>query len=218
MFVVENLSYKANNKLILKNINFELKENSITSIVGPNGAGKTTLIEVMAGVKGKLTGTTRKYRVVYINPDMLILNFLTAKEYIDMIINLNNVEKAEYEESFSIFESLHINDFWDTRIEFLSLGQKQKLMLLVGVLSKPDILLFDEPFNALDINAYHQAIKIFSLFKEKFSIFFSTHELDGLSEVCDKIIYIQNGAIKKQLTKENGDLKDDNEFIQLFRG
>lgn len=218
MIELNNISYEINGTKILDNISFEIKENTLTCIVGPNGAGKTTLIEVISGLRAsKNSNVKHDKKVVYVNPDMLIFNFLTAKEYVQMIEKLNNVSANEVAEILKLFSDLKIEDFWNTRLEFLSLGQKQKLLLLIGFISKPDILLFDEPFNALDINAYHFAIKLFKEFKSKFSIFFSSHELIGLSELCDSIIYLEQGKIKKKLIKEDGDLKDDSEFIKLFR-
>ncbi|MFT0800075.1 ABC transporter ATP-binding protein [Bacillus swezeyi] len=218
MLSVDNLSYKINNKDILKNVNFTIAEQAITAIVGPNGAGKTTLIEILARIRGEKVNIDfpKNKRMIYIHPDMLVLDFLKTKEYIDMVKSLNGISDQEFAKVLDDFTPLKINDFQETELRHLSLGQKQKVLLLSGFLSNPDLLLFDEPFNALDINAYNAAVDLFQQYKHKFGIFFSTHELQGLSEISDSIIFIENGTIKKQLQKHSGDLKNDSEFLQLF--
>ncbi|PEM15270.1 hypothetical protein COI51_12770 [Bacillus toyonensis] len=215
----KDITYMVDDVLILDKVTIELSSNSLIAIVGPNGAGKTTLIEILADIKGKdIDLPLRKAKkIVYLNQNYLVYEYLKVNEYVKLISYINKLPDQFVNNLIDDFKTLGIEQFWSTKVKDLSLGQRQKVLVLTGLMSNPEILLFDEPFNGLDITSYEYVLQLFQKYQKEFSIVFSTHELEGLSKICDSVILLKEGKVKKQLMKKNGDLKDDKEIFELFK-
>ncbi|HHQ2480906.1 TPA: ATP-binding cassette domain-containing protein [Bacillus cereus] len=215
----KHITYIVDDVLILDRVTIEISSNSLIAIVGPNGAGKTTLIEILADIKGKeMDLPLRKIKkIVYLNQNYLVYEYLKVNEYVKLIGYINNLSNQFVNTLIEDFKALAIEQFWNTKIKDLSLGQKQKVLVMTGLVSNPEILLFDEPFNGLDITSYEYVLQLFRKYQQEFSIVFSTHKVEGLSTICDSVIFLKKGKVKKQLIKKNGDLKDDKELYKLFK-
>lgn len=187
-----NITYSAGEKIIINNISFYLKKNAVNILVGPNGAGKTSLLEVLAGIR-KTELDIDNSEILYLNLDYLIFDKLTVKEFIQLIIKIN--QTINYEMIFSDFKELKIGEFIDTKLEFLSLGQKQKLLILTGIMSNKHILLFDEPYNGLDKNSKLVLNNLFKKYKKNKTFFFATHDVEIINNIVDHIVKLNNGVI-----------------------
>ena len=157
IFEVENLSYKVNNKLIIKNINCVI-EKGITIIKGPNGAGKTTFLKLLFGLLNPTDGAViknyneneTKKSFVFQNPIFLDR---TVKENLKHTLYCKNISSKHWDKIITEKAMLYnIGHMLNLNIKMLSGGELQLLSLIRSVIIEPNILFYDEPSNNLDIN------------------------------------------------------------------
>lgn len=228
---VENLTKKIKNKIILKNISFNVGEGQIVGIVGPNGAGKTTFIKSMLGLykitKGdiKVCGLSVKKQhneamknigAIIENPDMYM--DLTGKQNLKIYSLIKDAKDTEYINSLIKFLKLEnrIND----KIKNYSLGMRQRLGIAQALINKPKLLILDEPTNGLDpIGIRELRSLILGLKKTGMTILISSHILSEIEKVCDKFIMINDGVILSEVTKEellSQHISLEDKFINLL--
>jgi ABC-2 type transport system ATP-binding protein len=206
---LEHLSKKFGNKEVLKDINFSVNSGEIIGYIGSNGAGKSTTIKIILGliddydgdvyvfgekVKGK---HEYKRKIGYVPEISDMYDNLTAYEYIGFIGNLyglgslNAVSKAK--EMMSVFG---IEDAIDGRIHTFSKGMRQKLSIITGMLHNPDILFLDEPLGGIDANSVMVFKEIIQGLKNQGkTIFYSSHILEVVEKLSDRILLLNEGNI-----------------------
>jgi len=219
-------SYAKGQKAV-DNISLEVKKGDIFGFVGHNGAGKTTTIKSVVGIldfeEGDILVDGKSIKkdpeeckkiIAYIpdNPDLY--EHLTGIEYLNFISDVYNVTKDKKEELIKKYsEMLEISGNLGDLISSYSHGMKQKLAIISALVHEPKLYVLDEPFVGLDPKASHTLKEIM---KEKCnegcSFFFSTHVLEVVEKLCNKIAIIKNGKIvvngnMKDVTK-NKDLED----------
>ena len=157
IFEVENLSYKVNNKQIIKNINCVIEE-GITIIKGPNGAGKTTFLKLLFGLIIPTEGAVIKnYNEREIEKSFVFQNpiFLdrTVEENLRHTLYCKNISTKNWDKIITENAMLYnIEHMLNLNIKMLSGGELQLLSLVRSVITEPNILFYDEPSNNLDIN------------------------------------------------------------------
>jgi len=206
---LEHLSKKFGNKEVLKDINFSVNSGEIIGYIGSNGAGKSTTIKIILGliddydgdvyvfgekVKGK---HEYKRKIGYVPEISDMYDNLTAYEYIGFIGNLyglgslNAVSKAKV--MMSVFG---IEDAIDGRIHTFSKGMRQKLSIITGMLHNPDILFLDEPLGGIDANSVMVFKEIIQGLKNQGkTIFYSSHILEVVEKLSDRILLLNEGNI-----------------------
>ncbi|MFX0057769.1 MAG: ABC transporter ATP-binding protein [Candidatus Hodarchaeota archaeon] len=204
----------------LKNISFKVKENTIFGIAGANGAGKTTLIKILSGLLrpslGKINIQGYNYeenshsikKIIGITTDESFLyEELTISENLRFYDNLHyNFDRSNIKSKINKYTTLfEIQDWIDEPIRNLSHGMKQKVELIRVLIHEPSILFLDEPFSGLDFKATELLINLLENLKKgkNATIILSTHKIDLLSKVCDDLIILKKGKIKKFITREN---------------
>lgn len=194
-------------KQILKDISFDVKEGEIFGFVGPNGAGKTTLIKTMLGLYKKDSGS------IMINGFDLNKNFEEAIKSVGAIIEnpemydyLSGKDNLSFYSLISEGDKTHINDVVrkvkledriNSKVRTYSLGMKQRLGIAQALISKPRILVLDEPTNGLDplgIKELRELLKTISK-ENNIAVFISSHILSEIELMCDRIAIIDNGEI-----------------------
>lgn len=212
MLKINNFSktYGNNKKKAVDNLSLEVKKGEIFGFIGPNGAGKTTTIKAIVEINEIETGDILvdgvsikdkplecKMKMAYIpdNPDLYLS--LTGIEYLNFIADIYNVPKAEREklinENAKDFEIL--NNLGDL-ISTYSHGMRQKLVIISALIHNPKLLVLDEPFVGLDPKAsFILKQKMNDLCKNGSSIFFSSHVLEVVEKLCDRIGIIKNGKL-----------------------
>lgn len=212
MFVIEvkNLSKKYKNFHAVNNLSFNIEKNSVVGLIGPNGAGKTTTMKMLMGLIKKSEGSIKilgkKIEYGVIPDDVIYLqdvpgfyDFLTAEEYLSFILNINK-NKLNEEKIKETLKLVGLYDDKDKRIGKFSRGMRQRMGIAASIVSDPKILILDEPVSALDPIGRKEIFDQISKLKEKMTIIFSTHILDDVERVCDKVILINNGVKIKEGT------------------
>jgi len=203
--IIKNLNKNFKEHNVLNNISIELKKGEITGLLGVNGAGKSTLIRILAGYyynwDGEITlngidfkTELKKVQKItgYLPENNPLYKEMYVKEYLKFIISLYKVKV----ESFSkIIEQTGLKNVLNKKIKILSKGFKQRVGIASSIIHNPKLLLMDEPLSGLDpvqLNEVRNLIK--ELSKNKI-ILFSSHILQEIDLLCDKIIIINKGEI-----------------------
>lgn len=232
MLSIKNVTKKYGTKIAVDDISLEVKEGEIFGFIGHNGAGKTTLIKAIVGIHDydegeilidgismKKDALDCKKKIAYIpdNPD--IYQNLTGIDYLNFIGDIYEIDNHKREELIEKYaKEFEIYNNLGDLISSYSHGMKQKLVIISALIHEPKLLVLDEPFVGLDPKSSKDLKDIMkALCKNKTSIFFSSHVLEVVEKLCDRIGVIKKGkliAIGK--TSEISGKKDLEEaFLEL---
>lgn len=205
--IINNIYKKFGKQSVLNDISFDLKEKEIFGLIGLNGAGKTTLIKIILDLlKSDKGGVTLNHlptshphsrqQLAYLPEKFQPSKYLKGMEYLELTLahynaTLDKEEARAKAASFSLApEKL------DALVKTYSKGMGQKLGLLGAIMSKSQLLLLDEPMSGLDPSARIQLKHTMtSLRDEGRTLFFSSHILSDIEEICDRIGVIHNGML-----------------------
>lgn len=203
--ITKNLNKNFKDFRVLNNISLELKKGEITGLLGVNGAGKSTLIRILAGYyddwDGQISMNGLDYKknlkeikktTGYLPENNPLYKEMYVEEYLKFIISLYKIKVENYNE---IIQKTGLSDVLKKKISTLSKGFKQRIGIACSIIHNPLLLLLDEPISGLDplqLNEIRGLIK--DLSKNKI-ILFSSHILQEIDLVCDKIIIINKGEI-----------------------
>ena len=203
--ITKNLNKNFKDFRVLNNISLELKKGEITGLLGVNGAGKSTLIRILAGYyddwDGQISMNGLNYKknlkeikkiTGYLPENNPLYKEMYVEEYLKFIISLYRIKVENYNE---IIEKTGLSDVLKKKISTLSKGFKQRIGIACSIIHNPLLLLLDEPISGLDplqLNEIRGLIK--DLSKNKI-ILFSSHILQEIDLICDKIIIINKGEI-----------------------
>ena len=190
----------------LANISFEMKPGEITGLIGLNGAGKTTLIKIMAGLykhdEGYLQIDLKKSLLsagqgIYKN-----LKVCQLINYIGLLQNKTfDINKYEIQE---LIHFLNLESFLDKKIETLSAGWKQKILILLTFFNDPELILLDEPSSFLDFHGQKQLDELIYHSKHKGKyVLLTSHNLNEIEKKSDNILFLDKGKQVFFETKES---------------
>jgi ABC-2 type transport system ATP-binding protein len=197
-------------KEVLKGVDLEILKGQIIGYIGPNGAGKSTTVKIILGLEEGYAGEVRlfgedisgqsavyKKRIGYV-PEMADLyDNLTAEEYLTFIGELYGLEaETAGEKAEKLVELFGLTEVYQSRIASYSKGMKQKILIISSLLHNPDILFFDEPINGLDANSVMIFKELLAqLAAQGKTIFYSSHIMDVVEKISNRIILLHNGLI-----------------------
>ena len=215
---VRNIGKTLGGKRILEDINFDAYEGEIIGLVGKNGAGKSTLLKLMTGLYTIDEGEIIYYDydlkydyekamslvgTIIETPDMY--KTLTGKKNLKLFKTMfNGVDEGTIEEIVKIVE---MEKYLGKKFKTYSLGMKERLAIASSLINKPKILILDEPTNGLDREGVKKIMDILKGLKDT-TIIISSHMLKEIEDICNKIIFIDNGKIQKIKIKENSDKRN----------
>lgn len=208
MIEVKNLVKKYGNNVVLNNVSLKVKKKKITAIVGLNGSGKSTLLDIICGVKpfdsgqvlvdGKdiKTNFDYKYEFGYVPQNFSLFLDLTVRENIEYIANVFGVESKEKIDD--VLSTCFLSEKQNYLSSNLSGGYKQLLSLACALISRPKILILDEPTSAMDPIYRNKFWKIISYFnKNGNTVLVSSHYLEEISKADEICLLSKNGKILK---------------------
>ncbi|AEB76023.1 ABC transporter ATP-binding protein [Clostridium botulinum] len=232
---IKDLKMSFGSKEILKGINLEINKGEIIGYIGPNGAGKSTTVKIILGLLKGYQGnivlfgkeisqndTEYKKRIGYVPEVTDFYDVLTAKEYLTFIGELYGLD---YEKTLSrsekLMDILGIGNMFNTRLSSYSKGMRQKISIIASLLHNPDILFLDEPLSGLDANSVMIIKEVLALLaSEGKTIFYSSHIMDVVEKISNRIILLNDGNIVadgtfEELKKSSSENSLENIFNDL---
>lgn len=216
MIKIDNLTkyFGENKALDIKQLH--ITEGSIVGLVGNNGAGKTTMLRLVLDLCQANSGVVlsggndvsksedwKEYTGSFLDSGYLI-EFLTPEEYFNLIGELNHVGKEELQARISKFASFMNDEILGKKklIKNYSAGNKQKIGIVAAMITNPKVLLLDEPFNFLDPSSQMEMLRLLKEMNSEFgtTMILSSHNIELVSEISSRIILLEKGIVKKDIT------------------
>lgn len=229
MIEIQDLTKRYGDFTAVDHLSLQAAPGEIFGFLGPNGAGKTTTIRIIAGLSLPTSGTVtvngidirsepeRAKAVMGYVPDRPYLyEKLTGRELLHFVADLYRKPWDQCEpRAVDMLRWFGLGDWIDARIENLSHGMKQKLVIVSALVHDPAVLVIDEPMVGLDALAQRQVKQLFRrLADEGKTVFLTTHTLSVAEAVCDRISIINRGRIVAAGT--TADLKQDSALEDVF--
>jgi ABC-2 type transport system ATP-binding protein len=233
---VKNITKLYGEQKALNNVSFSIEKGEIVGFLGPNGAGKSTMMKIITGYINASEGeafvnnfdiSTHKIEVQksigYLPENNPLYLEMYVREYLQFNASIHKISKEEVEK---VIIKVGLTPEAHKKISQLSKGYRQRVGLAAALLHNPEVLILDEPTTGLDPN---QLAEIRSLIKEvgkDKTVLFSTHILQEVEAICDRVILIHNGQIiadknlkeltgnQEQLIEVEFDLKIEKQFLE----
>lgn len=220
---VDNLTkiYKGQLTTAVSDVSFEVNEGEIVAFVGPNGAGKSTTIKCITGIHPFDGGSVvvcghdiktdpigAKMNIGYVSDDHATYENLTGYDYLNFVCNVYRVPAGERKQRIqNLADMLEISSALSKQINTYSHGMKQKICIIAALVHSPKLWILDEPMTGLDPRSAHILKELMrSHCAEGNSVFFSSHVLEVVEKLCDRVVIINRGSIIKTLSED--DLKE----------
>ena len=197
---VINVSKHYGHSIILKDINFALNKGEIVGLVGRNGVGKSTLMKILVQNNQPTSGNIiSSDNVGYLIEEPKLFLSKTGLENLKYLSNLYGVDYNQ-ERFGSLIQELDSTQSINKKVKTYSLGTKQKLALLLTLVTEPDILILDEPTNGLDIESSQIVLAVLKnlALHENVGILISSHKLEDIEEICERVLFLENGLLTFQ--------------------
>jgi len=202
---VQNISKNYGAQKALDNVSFSVKKGEIVGFLGPNGAGKSTLMKILttyitadegkAEVNGNDVSVNQKMvqqSVGYLPEHNPLYLDLYVREYLEFNADVYKVSKSRIEE---VIELTGLSPESHKKIGQLSKGYRQRVGLATALLHNPDVLILDEPTTGLDPNQLVEIRNVIKNVGKDKTVFLSTHIMQEVEAICDRVIIINNGKI-----------------------
>ncbi|PYQ30651.1 MAG: ABC transporter [Acidobacteria bacterium] len=229
MIAIHDLTKKYGDFTAVDCLSLTAQYGEIFGFLGPNGAGKTTTIRIIAGLSLPTAGTVRvdgidvveepvksKAILGYVPDRPYLYEKLTGRELLHFVADLYRKNWSDCEpRAVELLRYFGLGDWIDARIENLSHGMKQKLVIVSALVHDPAVLVIDEPMVGLDALAQRQVKLLFRrLANEGKCVFLTTHTLSIAEAVCDRIAIINHGRIIAEGT--TAELKKESALEDVF--
>ena len=205
--IIKNLSKIYKQQKALNGISLNIKKGEIVGLLGPNGAGKSTLMKIITcyvePTSGKVIINNKninedhekiKSEIGYLSENNPLYTYMYVKEYLEFSAKMHNVSNVKKKIDEVILKT-HINNEKNKKIIELSKGYKQRVGLAAALIHDPKILILDEPTTGLDPNQLGDIRKLIKDIGINKTVLFSTHVLNEVEKICDRVIVINKGNI-----------------------
>ena len=198
-------------KAVLDGLNLNIRDQEVFGFLGRNGAGKTTTIKILCGLvrqtggEAAIFGTNVKGRdarrlVGYLPESPYFYEYLTPRETVEFYTTLDKLSAKERAARWDyLSEVLSLREIADQRIRGFSKGMRQRLGFAVAMAGDPKLLILDEPMSGLDPMGRHMVRDLIThLREEKKTVFFSSHILGDVEQICDRVGMLIDGKLHKE--------------------
>ncbi|WP_278950775.1 ATP-binding cassette domain-containing protein [Lactobacillus apis] len=218
---IENLTYRKNLKVILKDINLNLKHGKIVALLGENGAGKTTLMRIIAGINKNFLGMVavdgaqpvedRKKLISFsdslsgFKESTKVAKIISFYEYLYDDFDKNKFEQLQ--------KFMRLNE--DLRLSEMSKGMREKLIIALTFSRQAELYLLDEPFSGIDAMARKKIISSIILWKaDEATILISDHFVNEIASMLDEVVVVKDKTI--YCHKSTEEIRESNQSIEEF--
>lgn len=208
--VLNNIEKAFEKKQVLRGASLEFEKGKIYGLLGRNGAGKTTLFNCISGEincdngsvtlegEGGIKNTFDHSKIGYVFADPVLPEFLTGYEFLKFFIDINHESIRELKDIDEYFNMIKIEEEDRYRlIKGYSHGMKNKLQMLCFLITRPPIILLDEPLSSFDVIVALEIKNLLKEIKKDHIIIFSTHILQLATDLCDEIVILNNGTLEQ---------------------
>jgi ABC-2 type transport system ATP-binding protein len=233
MVFVDNIVKDYGDLRAVDGVSFEVKKGDILGFLGPNGAGKSTTMKMIAGYLSPTAGTASvagfdvqkdpmeaKRRIGYLPesspayPEMTVVEFLT---YVAETRGYRTQDEI-HDRLANVIIKCHLQTVQNQAIETLSKGYRQRVGVAQAILHDPPVLILDEPTDGLDPNQKHEVRNLIKAMAEEKAIILSTHILEEVEAICNRIIVIDQGKVRVNETPEEFKTRQPGSSIdEIFR-
>ncbi len=220
--------YGTNKHYSVDHVSFKVKGGEIFGFLGPNGAGKSTIIKSIVGIQTITSGSIEisgydverqsihaKLNTGFVPDHYALYENLTGREYINYIADLYDVDKEKRNETIEKYvQRFQLSHSFDNQMKTYSHGMKQKIAIMAALVHDPKVWILDEPLTGLDPNSIFEVKECMKEHAAKGNIvFFSSHIIDVVEKICDKIAIIKKGKLRavasvSELDAQNIDLEE----------
>lgn len=203
----KNVSKSYETKKALDNVSLKVEKGDVFGLLGPNGAGKTTLIRMINQItkpdegeiffNGENLSPNHIKNVGYLPEERGLYKKMKVGEEALYLAQLKGMSASQARKSLDYwFEKFAITDWFNKKVQELSKGMQQKVQFITTVMHSPELLIFDEPFSGFDpLNADMLKNEILELRDKGATIIFSTHNMESVEQICDKIALINSSHL-----------------------
>jgi len=206
---VNNISKKYGEQFAVKKLSFEINKGEVVGFIGPNGAGKSTSMKIITGYLPPDTGEVWinemnalenpmevKRIIGYLPEHNPLYNDLYVKEYLGYVAGLYKIERKEIGDRIAeVIDLTGLEDEEHKKIGSLSKGYRQRVGLAQALIHDPEVLILDEPTSGLDPNQIIEIRNLISRTGKEKTILLSTHIMQEVDAICDRVIIINKGEI-----------------------
>jgi ABC-2 type transport system ATP-binding protein len=207
---LRGVSKSYSDKQVLEPIDLDIHAGEVVGYLGPNGAGKTTTIKILTGITEEFYGSAEvcgfdvrkeplevKKRIGYVPEVAALYESLSPLEYLQFVGRVHHMDDALIESrAIEMLTLLGLESEHRTPMVNFSKGMKQKVLFTAGVIHNPPVLFLDEPLSGLDVNAVMLVKEVIAqLAKAGKAIFYTSHMMDVVQNVCDRIIILSKGKV-----------------------
>jgi ABC-2 type transport system ATP-binding protein len=212
MIVLRQLTKQFGAQTAVDSLTLEIPKGQIVGLLGPNGAGKSTTLRMLTGMLLPTSGTAQicgfdlltqsmevKRRIGFVPEAGSVFEVLTGREYLLMIAALYGLPEEQAWKrilQFMTFFELSVETLTDKFLGAYSKGMRRKIVIIAALLHNPEVIFFDEPLDGLDSNsAVGFKALIQTLAQEGKTLVYSSHILDVVERVCDRVLIIDKGRL-----------------------
>ncbi len=207
--VIENVVKSYDKKYVINGANFTFEKGKIYALLGRNGSGKTTLfncinedVEVDSGSfylgEDNLNAPLAIDDVGYVLSTPSVPSFLTAREFVKFFVDINKDKITQTKTVDEYLDMIGIEqEDKDRLLKGFSLGMKNKMQMLANFITRPKVLLLDEPLTSFDVVVADEMKKFLISIKKDHIIIFSTHIMELAMELCDEVVILSEGVLTK---------------------
>ena len=207
---ITNLVKKYGSKQVLHGINLDIESGQIIGYIGPNGAGKSTTVKILCGLIDDFEGDVKvlgydlrssqleiKSKLGYIPENAALYESLTPLEFMQFVGGMRGIDMATIlQKAETLMDLFEMKANLNQRIATFSKGMRQKVMICSSLLHNPELIFMDEPLSGLDANSVIMVKEmLIHLAKEGKTVFYSSHLMDVVEKISDRIILIDQGKV-----------------------
>ena len=231
MIHIENLTKEYSDEIVLNIPQLGINKGESFGLVGNNGAGKTTLFRLALDLIRASSGSIlieglsvagsehwKSYTGSFLDESFLI-DFLTAEEYFQFVGSINGLSKGDIDAFMQQFEHFFDGEILGKKkyIRDYSKGNQKKIGITAAIMTNPQLLILDEPFSNLDPSTQIRLKKLLRSLQQdqEVTMLISSHDLNHVTEVCDRIVVLDKGNIVHDIETSESTLKDLEEYFSV---